>query len=441
MMGLKPNRIFLSTLTFIAFAFFLSINSAQAQEPTNQELLDRIETLEQELKYFRESLATNTARTEQAEERAEAAETKAEAAARTAENAVNTASAVAPLPDTKWHLAGYADAGAMFRTNGGDDTFAFGHFNPVFLFQYKDIVMFEGELEFEIDEDGKTEVALEYATLNFLVHDNVSIIVGKFLSPIGQFQERLHPTWINKIGYAPAGFGHDGAQPGGDVGIMVRGGVSVGKRSMFSYSLMVGNGPRMGHEGGLELEGFGRDDNQNKAFGGRIGILPVPYFEIGGSYMKAAVNGLEGTGELMPTTGNVKIWGADAAYTRGPWDFRFEYLKTVRDALNSAEEEGGEVEALDQLVLKAWYVQLAYRLSEITSSPFLRRLEPVVRYGKFNISGSHHLEEENAQTRLNIGLNYWIAPSLVTRIGYEQRKFLVEGIKEKLILLQAAYGF
>ena len=440
MQGFKKLFTVLSISTFIALPVLILAPPLAAQEPTNQELLERIEALEEELQYFRDILEANTEKATEAGERAAAAEAKAEEATRTAESAAASRTAKL-LSDTKWHLAGYADAGAMFRTKGGDDTFAFGHFNPVFHFQYKDIVMFEGELEFEIDEDGKTEVALEYATLNFLVHDNVSIIVGKFLSPIGQFQERLHPTWINKIGYAPAGFGHDGAQPGGDVGIMVRGGVSVGKRSMFSYSLMVGNGPRMGHEGGLELEGFGRDDNQNKAFGGRIGFLPVPYFEIGGSYMKAAVNGLEGTGALMPTTGNVKIWGADAAYTRGPWDFRFEYLNTVRDALNSAEEEGGEVEALDRLVLKAWYVQLAYRLSEITSSPFLRRLEPVIRYGKFNISGSHHLEEENAQTRLNIGLNYWVAPSLVARIGYEQRKFLVEGIKEKLILLQAAYGF
>ena len=99
------------------------------------------------------------------------------------------------------------------------------------------------------------------------------------------------------------------------------------------------------------------------------------------------------------------------------------------------------VEALEQMAMKAWYVQLAYRLSEITSSTFLQRLEPVVRYGKFNISGNHHLEEENAQTRINIGLNYWFAPSIVTRIGFEQRKFLVEGTKEKLIMLQAAYGF
>ena len=440
MQGFKKLFTVLSISTFIALSVLILGPPLAAQEPTNQELLERIEALEEELQYFRDILEANTEKATEARERAVAAEAKAEEATRTAESAAASRTA-RPLSDTKWHLAGYADAGAMFRTNGGDDTFAFGHFNPVFHFQYKDIVMFEGELEFEIDEDGKTEVALEYATLNFLVHDNVSIVVGKFLSPIGQFQERLHPTWINKIGYAPAGFGHDGAQPSSELGVQVRGGISIGKRSMVNYAVMVGNGPRMGHEGGLELEGFGRDDNQNKAFGGRIGFLPVPYFEIGGSYMKAAVNGLEGTGALMPTTGKVKIWGADAAYTRGPWDFRFEYLNTVRGALNSAEEEGGEVEALDRLVLKAWYVQLAYRLSEITSSPFLRRLEPVVRYGKFNISGNHHLEEENAQTRLNIGLNYWIAPSLVARIGYEQRKFLVEGIKEKLILLQAAYGF
>jgi hypothetical protein len=440
MMGAKPNRIFLSIFTFIALAVFLNINSVQAQEPTNEELLERIETLEKELQFFRNILEANTEKATQAEKRAIAAEAKAEEATRTAESATYSRKAK-PHPDIQWHLAGYADAGAMFQTGGGDDTFAFGHFNPMFHFQYKDIVLFEGELEFEINEDGETEVELEYAQLDFLVHDNVTIVIGKFLSPIGQFQERLHPTWINKIGYAPVGFGHDGAQPSSEVGVQVRGGISIGKRSMVNYAIMVGNGPRMGHEGGLELEGFGRDDNQNKAFGGRIGILPVPYFEIGGSYLTATVSGLEGTGDLIPTTGNVKIWGADAAYTRGPWDFRFEYLKTVRDALNSAEEEGGEVEALDQMVLKAWYVQLAYRLSEITSSPFLQRLEPVIRYGKFRISGNHHLEEENAQTRLNIGLNYWIAPSLVARIGFEQRKFLVEGNKEKLILMQAAFGF
>ncbi|MCH8172762.1 MAG: hypothetical protein IIA70_05560, partial [Proteobacteria bacterium] len=121
--------------------------------------------------------------------------------------------------------------------------------------------------------------------------------------------------------------------------------------------------------------------------------------------------------------------------------FRFEYLKAVRDPIYSFDEEEGEVALLPEMTLKAWYVQLAYRLSEIGNSSFLQKLEPVVRYGKFNISGNHHLEEANAQTRLNIGLNYWIAPSLVARIGYERRKFLETGLVEKIILLQAAYGF
>ena len=70
MMGLKPNRIFLSALTFIALAFFLSIHSVQAQEPTTQELLERIETLAEELQYFTGILEANTEKATEAGERA-----------------------------------------------------------------------------------------------------------------------------------------------------------------------------------------------------------------------------------------------------------------------------------------------------------------------------------------------------------------------------------
>lgn len=452
-----------SIILFISAFVLIYPGIGKTAEPTNEELLQRIEMLEealevmpvlqQELQTLRQLLEQNSEATQQAEKRAVAAEVKAEQATRTAQTAVEEIGRDGPMPDTMWHLAGYADAGAMFQTNGGDDTFAFGHFNPMFHFQYKDIVMFEGEMEFEIADDGSTEVALEYAQLDFFLHDNLTLVVGKFLSPIGQFKERLHPTWINKIGYAPAGFGHDGVQPDSEVGIMVRGGVMVGKRSMVTYALMVGNGPRLGHEGNAEFKGFGRDDNQNKAFGGRLGFLPVPYLELGVSYLKGKLNGLHGdegdahsetfilAEDLEPTSANVKVWGADAAYTRGPWDFRFEYLNSVRDPLNSFSEEDDEIVALSRLTLKAWYIQLAYRLSEITENRFLQKFEPVVRYGKFTVMGNEELEEENAQTRLNIGLNYWIAPSLVGRMGYERRKFLHDGRVEELFLFQAAYGF
>lgn len=451
----KPNRIFLSIFTFIAFAVFLSINSVQAQEPTNEELLTRIEALEAELQYFRDLLQTNIQKTNEAEERAVAAEAMAVEATRVAENTAEAASGEPPLPDTLWHLSGYADAGARFvSSNLGNDSFAIGHFNPAFHFQYRDLVLFEGELEFEIEDDGATEVKLEYAAINFLVHNNATLVIGKFLSPVGQFQERLHPSWINKIGDAPAGFVHDGAQPEADVGIQVRGGVDVGSRSTFTYALALGNGPRLGHEGAAAFEGFGGDDNQNKSFSGRLGFLPVPYLEFGVSYLTGKIKGQEGPGhdeghteaitimnELEPTSATVKIWGVDAAYTRGPWDFRFEYLNSVRGAINSFSEEEEEIVMFPKLTMKAWYVQLAYRLSEITDSRILQKFEPVVRYGRFNITGSEELFEENAQKRLNFGLNYWIAPSIVGRIGYERRKFLYDGRLEKILMLQAAYGF
>jgi len=102
-------------------------------------------------------------------------------------------------PATSWHLAGYADVG--FEAVSGDtkDTFVAGKFNPSFHFQFKDWIMFESELEIETSDEGETEIAVEYSQLNFLVHDNVTLVVGKFLSPIGQFQERLHPSWINRV--------------------------------------------------------------------------------------------------------------------------------------------------------------------------------------------------------------------------------------------------
>jgi len=451
-------------LGFLAISLFLSVSPAWADEPTNEELLQRIEALEkvlesvpfmqQELLSLKQQVNQSNQRVDKAENRAKVAEAKAEAATKTAENAANAASGDGPLADTKWHLSGYADAGAQFMSsNVGNDTFAFGHFNPVLHFQYKDLVMFEGELEFEIADDGATEVKLEYATMNFLVHDNATIVLGKFISPVGQFQERLHPTWINKIGSAPAGFGHDGVQPEADIGIQVRGGVPFGKRGLFTYVVALGNGPRLGHESNPAFEGFGRDDNSNKSFSGRLGFLPVPYLEFGVSFLTGKVDGLDHPAggahpeaypaevELEPTVAKVKIWGADAAFTRGPWDFRFEYLKSVRDPINSFSEEEEDIVMFPTLTMKTWYLQLAYRLSEIATSPFLQRFEPVIRYGKFNISGHDELFEENAQKRLNFGLNYWIAPSVVARIGYERRKFLDDGRIEKVFTLQGAYGF
>lgn len=437
---LASTAIVGSLLLLPAMAF------AQETEPPdslNEALLKRLEQMELELKNLKSQL-------QQANETAETAVNKADEAVQTADAAENKAKAAAnsknsyngPIPDTKWHLSGYADT-SLVVTDSDEmvDTFSSGKFNPAFHFQYKDLVIFESEAEISVDSEGETEFELEYSQFDILLHDNATLVVGKYLSPVGQFQERLHPSWINKSVNAPAGFGHDGIQPATDVGAQIRGGVPIGK-STLTYVVAVGNGPRMGHEGGIELEGFGGDDNGNKAVSGRLGFLPLPYFEAGASFLTAKVDGLEGIGMFEPTRADFSLWGADAAYTRGPWDVRFEYLNGERDSIFSAHEEGGEIESLPQLNMEAWYAQIAYRLSGLTDSPVLQNFEPVFRYGEFNIDGNEELEEENAEKRFNIGLNYWLAPSIVARGGIEWRNFQVPDKEtETRFHLQFAYGF
>lgn len=453
-------KILISFLMVFLLIAMSQTNSAPAtaEELSNEELLDRIKMLEQQLeemenikqevRELHELLSKNQQATQEAGQ-------KAEQASRVASQAEQRA--VYPeVQDTIWHLAGYASVGMEFQTKSDQNDFLSGQFNPVFHFQFRDIILFEGELEIEVDEDGNTEFGLEYAQINVLAHNNAVVVIGKYLSPVGQFQERLHPSWINKFTSAPAGFGHDGVQPISDVGAQIRGGVAIGERSRFSYVFAVGNGPRMNGEGLAVFEGFGNDDNNNKSIGGRISILPFPYLEIGGSYLEGDVTGLEAPAEvghvdslavqneedhLEPTSASVKVFGFDAAFTKGPWDVRFEFLKSVRDPINSFEEEEEEIVMLPKLTQKAWYAQIAYRLSELSDSPFIHRLEPAFRFGKVTAEGNHHLEE-HAHKRTNLGLNYWIAPSAVAKFSVEWRKFFdEETLDEFLVQLQVAYGF
>ncbi len=366
--------------------------------------------------------------------------------------------------DASWHLAGYADTTFIATSAQGETSaeFSSARFNPVFHFQYKDLVLLEAELEVSIDENGETEVELEYTQADIFLHNNATLVIGKFLSPVGQFQERLHPTWVNRLSNAPAGFGHDGVQPASELGAMLRGGISVGS-TIVTYSVAVGNGPRVSHEGGISFEAAAGDDNANKAVSGRIGFLPLPYLEVGASFLVGDVTGVEVIEEesadshggtvspgpadaigFAPSTANISLWGADAAYTRGPWDVRAEYLNATRDAIATAYEGSMGVGMLPQLEMEAWYAQIAYRLSGITDNKTLQKFEPVVRYGEFRITGLDDLAEEAAEERFDVGLNYWIAPSIVARGVAQWRDFPNRPAgesSETRYILQLAYGF
>lgn len=332
---------------------------------------------------------------------------------------------------SKWHLSGYMDAGLVITDVDEDENrFVSGKFNPAFHFQYTDRVFFESELEIETEADGSTNIAIEYSAVNLILNDYATLVVGKWLSPVGQFQERLHPSWINKMSSAPVGFGHGGIQPLSDVGLQLRGVIPAGN-TYFTYVLAVGNGPQGGHHG-LELEGFAGDNNSNKAVQGRLGFFPMSNLEIGVSFLTASAPGEEADFGIV-TEGDFDLFGVDVAYTKANWDIRVEYLDAeLSDFFGRVSHGDTTTSLIPATEWTAWYAQAAYRFAD-------SRLEPVVRVGNLDIDGFF---EGDGEDRIDVGINYWLSPSAVLRAGVQERDFDEQGADdETLIQLQFAYGF
>lgn len=346
-------------------------------------------------------------------------------------------------PNTLVHMAGYADVGYV-KQEGKDGSFVIGSFSPIFHFQYRDIVMLESELEIELGEDGETEVNLEYLTIDWFFSDYGTLLAGKFLSPIGQFRQNLHPSWINKLPSAPPGFGHDGAAPVSELGLQVRGGVPLGSMR-GNYAVYVANGPELhsvtedGAEfeiEGVEAEALNVDSDGEKVVGGRFAILPIPAIELGVSAAtgKATVTEVENESSppVGPPSGSITdetprdytVVGADFVWFTGNMSLRGEYVKTdIGEATAGATVGEGAV-------WETWYTQLAYRIPNT-------KVEGVIRYTDFD---SAHASEDQKQTA--VGINYLITNNFIAKLAYESNSNdLGSPADDDRTLVQLAYGF
>src|SRR5262249_16610485 len=82
----------------------------------------------------------------------------------------------------------------LFPHNPGEGQFFFDAIEPILLLQLNDHILLESELEF-----GTHDVAVGYAQADFIVNDWLTIVAGRYFGPVGFFNERLHPDWINKM--------------------------------------------------------------------------------------------------------------------------------------------------------------------------------------------------------------------------------------------------
>ena len=314
---------------------------------------------------------------------------------------------------------------------------------PILHYNYKDLVMLETEFELVNTADGETEVVLEYMTIDLFLNDYMTLVAGKFISPIGQFRQNVHPSWINKLPTAPVGFGHGGAAPLSETGFQLRGGFPVGEMR-GNYAVYVSNGPVLHSEvdGGelavedIVAEGATSDTDGNKVFGGRIGFLPISSLEVGLSLAsgKAQVVEIGGASAELKSSSNFDydVFGTDFRYGWDNLELRGEYIQTeigkldgtviLEDTTSFTEAEVGK--------WKTWYLQAAYKIPKTA-------FETVIRTGDLE---TPHMSQNLSQTTL--GVNYLFSSSVIAKLAYEMKNYDEPGKdNEDTILAQLAYGF
>ena len=344
--------------------------------------------------------------------------------------------------DERFLVTGYATAGYVNRRS--ESTFTAG-INPIFVFRITDRIFVESEVGLGLaseDGVGSTEVDLEYADLNFIVNDYMTVTVGKFLTPFGQFPERLHPSWINKLPDFPVVYNEEtGLVPFSSLGAEVRGAVPLhpgGWDSKLVYALYVANGPSLFEDspdeaGNLNFDNF-TDNNDSKAVGGRLGFLPMPELEIGGSLQWGKVAG----------DADALLVGVDAAYLKeidplmGTIDARVEWVWSRVDTVTFDESGAGGFGPLRfRNSRNGGYAQLAYRPTRCQDR-ILRNLEFVTRYDTIHVPAE--APGAATDTRLTFGVDYWLTPNVVIKAAY-QFDSPEHGPHDNGLLLQAAVGF
>lgn len=344
---------------------------------------------------------------------------------------------VSKTSGSKFLLTGYGFTGFEMEQEGDETKSNFGEtgFNPIFLWKPSDKLFFESELELELSDDAGFEFELEYVNVNLILNKYMTLRAGKFLSPFGTFQERLHPAWINKLRSKPLGFGHEGVGPGSEIGVELRGGFPLGS-SKLNYSLYLSNGPTLntGDEnammaGMLEFENMS-DNNLNKAIGGRIGFLPFSNssLEIGFSGQSAVVGEadkmINGMIDTMLDDVNALMYAVDFSYVKS-----IKPLKSIIDIKgqlnnvtvdktefkNQMDTTGMMTYTFDN-ISQAYFIQFAYRPAMVKNK-FFQNIEIVGRYSALTLPEKALWGEEKAQ--VIVGLNYWFTWRSALKINYQ----------------------
>jgi hypothetical protein len=321
------------------------------------------------------------------------------------------------------HTTAANGAGRPFTPGG----FYFGEFTPDFLLKLNDWIFLEAEIG--IGADGSVSSG-SFAQADFFVNDSLTIIAGRFVAPIGFYNERLNNPWINKLPADAPGGGpllwQQVLPPFSCLGVQATGACYIGCSPIkMEYAAYISNGLNLtpATAGSPTIDELANLENMtnsfsvvtnSKAVGGRLGFWwPEAGLETGFS---ALYNG----DYIAGVKDNLSLWAVDFNYRKGNWDARAEYGMMYQQAQPFLTTD---------ITRQGFYGQVAYRPRD-SHNKYLQNIELIYRYSYVNFSGidattldlttySTPMDVPTRRQQNEIGIDYYFYPRMALKCAYQ----------------------
>jgi hypothetical protein len=400
-----------------------------------------VRKLKEEIQRLKEENEANRRKMDEFEKKLQAIEAKSEEKTKQVEAEI----AKGPSPgairqalgsywgDGRFVITGYGYGEYDWDHNSNSNSFT-AQFNPVFLFRLNDWILFESELEVKLPDDAETEVNLEFAQADIFLNKYLTVVAGKELLPFGDFIERGHPPWINKLVTNPLPLreGDDGGLlPFSTIGAELRGGVPLaGPGTSFEYTAWAGNGPNYESDDvGALFTTNNVDNNRNKAFGARFAVYPLAQ-DAGLGRLGFGGSTYDGKWDSAGDEW-FRSWGIHGTYQIAQAGFRGEYIDTQRDLPSGSD--------LKHDNRSGWFAQGAYSLSQVPV-PYVDRVELVARYSRQDQRATTSEDFIPHPRQVSVGFDYWLTPSVAFKLEYD-RDLPRDAPTNNEIHTQVAVGF
>ncbi len=290
-----------------------------------------------------------------------------------------------------------------------------------FGYRFSDRIVFNSEIEFEHANTGADgEVEVEFANVDFLLHDAFNVRAGLMLVPMGILNELHEPTtfWsarrpVVESVIIPTTWAENGFGFFGDKGpVSYRAYVVAG---LDASGFSAASGLRGGRQKGS------KSTAEDLAFVGRVDFDPVPglMFGLSGFFGNSAQDATLAGKELDVA---ISLWDIHASYEWRGFGLRALY----------AQGSVGDVTELNALLglagtksigsrIEGWYGEAGYDV--LASLDTKQELIPFVRYEDFDtqarVPAGFARDPANARSIWTYGFAYKPHPQVVIKLDYQ----------------------